>query len=266
MVPGVVSGQGALLLRRRLDLNATVHTAFQTVTRVTSSSGRYTESADLGAMRWIETTDGGGNEVLHLTYDSVRVRTRDHGGSWRGLAITDVDTAWVQIHMDDRMRVKRVLVGGELAGVTKLLPVLTGLPHLVLPERELAVGDRWLSETEIAVTGPGIEGATGRPGILGRAELKLDSIVARSSDTLGFITVVGHVGPTTLVSVGRAGAKVVASGAVRGGLVWSTGWGLFVSGAIQTRLEMTRGTKGASGDGDGDSLVMEKTTRYQVRP
>ncbi len=262
--PGSLRGQETLLLRRRPDLKVTVHTIFQTVTRVTSSSGRNSETADLGVMSFTETTDGFGREVLHLTYDSVLVRIRNDG-SWREFAVERADTAWVQVRMDERMQVTQMHVGGSLVGVTQLLPVLTGVPYLVLPERALRVAEGWTSETEISVPGAGMDKGSALPGILGRAHLTLDSIVARTNDTLGFVSVTGVFGPTTLVAAGGT-SKLLASGHLMGQLVWSTGWGLFVSGATQTRLEVSRQRGGSREDEVGDSLTLEKTTRYQVRP
>ncbi len=263
-LPGSLRGQESLLLRRKSDLTVTVHTVFQTVTRVSSSSGRNTETADLGVMRLTETTDGAGREVLHLTYDSVLVRVRNRG-PWREFAIENADTAWVQVRMDERMQVTQMNVGGSLVGVTELLPVLTGVRYLVLPERELRPSEGWTSQTEISVAWAGMDKGSALQGILGRAHLTLDSIVARTSDTLGFISVTGVFGPTTLVGAGST-TNLRASGHIKGQLVWSTGWGLFVSGATQTRLEVSRQTRGAPEDGIGDSLTLEKTTRYQVRP
>ena len=215
-------------------------------------------------MSLTETTDGSGREVLHLTYDSVLVRVRD-GGPWREFAVENADTAWVQVRMDDRLQVTQMHVGGSLVGVTELLPVLTGVPYLVLPERELRAAESWTGKTEISGIGAGMDRGSALPGILGRAHLILDSIVARTNDTLGFISVTGVFGPTTLVAAGGT-SKLLASGHIMGQLVWSTGWGLFVSGVTQTRLEVSRQTGGAPEDGIGDSLTLEKTTRYQVRP
>ncbi|UCG87068.1 MAG: hypothetical protein JSW71_00535 [Gemmatimonadota bacterium] len=239
-----------------------VRTAFQTVTVLWAFDRRRFESADIGTASATFLRGLGGKTVVHLAYDSVRTRTRGSDGSWREF-LMPVDSAWVQVSVDDRFRVSGRNEGRQPVGVTGLMRILTGLPNLELPGSRLNEGDGWSSKTAASVV-PGLRNETVPPVVDGTVEIVLDSIVARARDTLGFLSVAGQFPPTTFVDAMGPG-RVTASGDVVGSLIWSTSWNGFVSGVSKTRMTVVRaavdGTTGA-----GEELRVEATTRHHVIP
>jgi hypothetical protein len=265
LAPVSVAGQDSLLLRRESPPGTIVRTQFRTVTTVWAFDGRRFESADEGVMRSVSLADAGGRQVAHLTYESVASRTRGSDGRWREFEVLGADSAWVQVSMDERMRVRGANYGTRLPGVTGLLRVLTGIPNLELPDEPLGPGDGW-SSTTVASAVPGLRNETVPPIVSGMAHLVLDSIVIRSRDTLGYVTVTGRFPATTFVDEFGPG-RVVLSGDLAGSLIWSTSWNGFVSGVSRTRMTMEReGGQEGEPEGGGNELKTESTTSYQVKP
>lgn len=264
LIPLPMAAQDSLLLRREPPPGTTVRTQFRTVTTVWAFGGRRFETADEGIMRSISLAGPEGNQAAHLTYESVASRTRGADGRWHAFDVIGADSAWLQVSIDERMRVRGLNRGRRLPGVTGLLRIFTGIPSLELPERPLREGDSWSSAT-VASAVPGLRNETVPPTVSGMAHLVLDSIVIRSRDTLGYITVTGRFPATTLVDELGPG-RAVLSGDLIGNLIWSTSWNGFVSGVSRTRMNVVReGEEGVLG-GEGDELRAESTTSYQVKP
>ncbi len=264
-VPAPTMAQETLLLRHRPRPGTVIRAEFTTATTVWAFDGKRFESADGGVVRTVALAGPGEMRISHLAYESVTTRSRGSDGRWREFEVPGADSAWVQVTMDEQMRVQQSNYGQRLPGVTSLQRILTGIPDLELPGDPLEAGDRWSSPT-ITSAVPGLRNETVPPTVNGTAQLVLDSIVIRSRDTLGYVTVTGRFPAATFVDELGPG-RVVLSGDLAGNLIWSTSWNGFVSGVSRTRMTMVRekGQEGVPGGG-GNELRSESTTRYQVKP
>jgi hypothetical protein len=243
-----------------------VRTIFQTVTRI-DGVGRAVEAADLGVMSGVALAGVEGELVWHLAYDSLIIRTREATGEWSEFSVPGAASAWAQVYMDSRQRVSRVLRDEPVVGITDLVGVFTGMPDLALPEGTLRVGETWSGEITIEPLGgiATVGSVPELPAVTVVSQLTLDSIVRRARDTLGFISVLGRVQPTSIVTInGEQPGRLTLSGDLLGNLVWSTGWSLFVSGARRMSLRMERGSAGVQSE--KEIITVVKTTRHQVRP
>jgi hypothetical protein len=262
LLPCVAAAQETLLLRHDAVPGTIVRTAFETVAVVWAFDGRRFESADFGTASATVLQGEAGKTVIHLAYDSVQTRTRGSDGKWREFTVP-VDSAWVQVSIDERLRVSGRHTGRQLAGVTGLMRMLTGIPDLEFPDGSLSEGDGWSSKT-VASAVPGLRNEAVPPVVNGTVRVALDSIVVRANDTLGYLSLEGRFPPATFVDVLGPG-RATASGDVVGSLIWSTSWNAFVSGVSTTRMTVTRGAV-ESKQGKGEELRTEATTRYWVRP
>ncbi len=262
LLPHVGAAQGTLLLRYEAAPGTVVRTAFQTDAVVWAFDGHRFESADVGTMRATTLEGPDGKIVVHLAYDSVRTRTRGSDGRWREFRVAGMDSVWTQVGLDTRMRVLSVIRGGQFSGVTGLQRILMGIPSLELPDQALYEGDSWSSATVVSVV-PGLRNESVEPTLSGTVQVVLDSIVVRSRDTLGFVTVNGRFPAVTFVDVVGPG-RVTATGDLTGSMIWSTAWNRFVSGTSRTRVSVIR--DGNAPGGGGKELRLEVTTRHQVKP
>ncbi len=262
----MVTAQSSLQLRHKPVLDLRVRTVFQSVTRI-DGVGRAVEAADLGVMSGVALAGLEGDLVWHLAYDSLIIRRREATGEWNEAAVPSAESVWAQVHMDGRQRVSRVLRDEPVVGITDLVGVLTGMPDLALPEGSLQVGETWSGETTAEPLG-GVSAVGSVPelrAVTVVSRLTLDSIVVRANDTLGFVSVSGRVQPTAIVTInGERPGRLTLSGTLRGNLVWSTGWSLFVSGVRRLSLRMERSPAG--GQSEQEIITVVKTTRHQVRP
>jgi hypothetical protein len=144
-----------------------------------------------------------------------------------------------------------------------------------LPEAAVTVGDTLTSDVVLRVSRPlgfGSETPVAanfseQPEIVARTTLTLDSLSVRDRDTLAFLTIRGLFVATELdTSTEEIYAMVSVTGALGGSLIWSTGWNAFVSGAIRTRTTMTLERDPIEVDDVAMTLLMDESTRFQVRP
>ena len=262
LLPSTGAAQQSLQLRYDAVPGTVVHTAFQTEVVVWAFDGNQFESADVGTMKATTLEGPDGTILVHLEYDSVRTRTLGSDGRWREFPVRGKDSVWTQVVLDSRMRVLSVNHGGQFAGVTSLQRILLGIPSLELPEQPLRERGSWSSTTITSVV-PGLRNENVEPTLKGTVQLLLDSIVVRSSDTLGYVTVSGQFPAATFVEVVGPG-RVTATGDLAGSMIWSTSWDRFVSGTSRTRVYLVRqGERDGSG---GEELRIEVTTRHQVKP
>lgn len=261
-LPSAAVAQETLSLRYDAVPGTVLYIEFETATVVWAFDGRRFESTDLGTVRATTLRGLAGKTVIHLAYDSVRTRTRGSDGGWRQFS-TPLDSAWIQVTVDQRLRVSSMNEGKRIPGVTGLMRILTGIPRLELPGEPLAEGDGWTSETVASVV-PGLRNETAQPLVEGRVQIVLDSIVARTNDTLGYLSLTGEFPTATFVDVVGPG-RVAVSGDVVGNLIWSTGWSAFVSGVSRTRMTVSRAAPGGEEEGV-EELRVEATTRCQVKP
>ncbi len=260
--------QQQVLLRHRPGFDKRMHVLFQSVARVERVGGTVLEVADLGAFSGTSLAGREGALVWHLVYDSLRVRTRDSGGTWREFRVPDAASSWAQVHLDERMRVVNVEQRSPSVGLTDPVGVLTGAPGLVLPAATLRLGDVRSSEMRGSLTG-GLSAWKDLPELptLSLAvEMTVDSLIVRSVDTLTYISLSGQVVPVSMVRVtGDDPGRFNLSGDVSASLVWSSGWSLFVSGATRVRVRLERAGEG-EGHADVATMNVVKTTRYQLQP
>lgn len=264
LIAGHAAGQQSMRFEHRPTLDSEIRILFQSVADVAASGGAGVEIADLGSFTVVPIADQSGAPVWHLSYDSVRVRTRDTTGTWHEFAVPDARAAWAQIHVDSRLRVTALTRHSSAVGVTDPVGVLTGAPGLLLPEKSLMRGEAWREEIRSTLAGGLSAGGEGPdiPPLTVRAQLVLDSVVRRDRDSLAYLTLSGDVQPTSIVHViGDDPGRFNVSGDIAGTLVWSSGWSFFVSGATRVRVVMER-----AGTGESGTITVVKTTRYQVQP
>ena len=271
LLPALSVGQAQLQLRYDPVRDVAVHTAFQTVTMAATGDGRVIETADLGSMRVFALELAEGGTVLHMAYDSVRARIRADGGAWREFDVPDADSAWMQASIDDRMQISGTRSGSRLPTVTGLVDILTGVPGLILPEQPVQVGGAWMVDSElterVAVSVPREVGEL--PSLTFATRITLDSIVQRTQDTLGYLTVSGYLRPTSESDVRDLEAEgLTVSSEMTGQLVWSTGWHGFVSGANRVTMEIATSQSSSTPTIERvePELVVRVTTRFQIRP
>jgi hypothetical protein len=262
LLPCTAIAQETLLLRHQAPPGTIVRTGFETNAVIWAFDGRRFESADLGSVSAMVLQGSGGKTVIHLAYDSVKTKTRGSDGRWREFPVT-VDSAWVQVSVDERLRVSSRNEGRQLPGVTGLVRILTGIPGLELPGVSLREGDGWSSKIVASVV-PGLRNETVPPVVDGIVTVLLDSIAVRANDSLGYLSLAGQFPAATFVDVMGPG-RVTASGDVVGNLIWSTSWNAFVSGVSKTRMTVVRAAVPGT-QGEGEELRVEATTRYWVRP
>lgn len=267
--PFLAAGQSPLDLTYDPAPDIAVRISFFTAVSLNSSAGRLLETADLGVVSATPLALADGGTVIHLAYDSLKARVRATDGRWRESAVRGGDsTNWKQVRIDDRMRLLGSGTGTELPAVTSLVDILTGLPGLTLPEQPLPVRGGWVSEARLPH-----RGGTAFPPNVGAlssltfwTRLTLDSVVIRELDTLGFITARGHAQIDSDLDPQTTDLLVVLDGQLEGNLVWSTGWGTFVSGMQRTSVRYLTARTSDSAAGGREELTLRLTTRFQVRP
>jgi hypothetical protein len=263
-----LSAQGSILLEHEPGFDVEVRVLFQSVAHVTQANGATVEVADLGSFRGISLQGRDGEQVWHLAYDSLLVRTRDSTGNWREFTVPDAAAAWAQIHMDQRLHITSAEQNRPTVGLTDPVGVLTGAPGMTLPSEPLAPGATWHHELIGSLMG-GLSGGVRLPDIptlTVAAETTLDSLSVRNRDTLAYLTLAGQIRPTSIVRVtGDDPGRFNISGGLLSSLVWSSGWGLFVSGATRVRLVMRR-IREQDPQSERGVVTVIKTTRFQVQP
>jgi hypothetical protein len=109
--------------------------------------------------------------------------------------------------------------------------------------------------------GEDLELASERPVLLARGAVVVDSLVGRTRDTLAFLSIDGRIDPESTTAA--EGVRIVYGGRVTGTLVWSSGWGGLVSGAV--RYEVVADEGGTNGR-PSRLLQIETTVRHAVLP
>lgn len=216
--------------------------------------------------------------VLQITHDSTRARSRVPGGPWRVLDEERARSSTARVVVDDRLRVTdvEVMEGDSLTNreLQHYRAFASGL-EFSLPEEPVTEGDTWTADIVVALTRPlglegegVLEGMPEEPEVLARSTITLDSVVARSTDTLAYLRVQGSFLPDRPAAAEGAAEPVAGiTGAFGGSFIWSTGWNAFVSGALRTRatLTMERSEEVAQTVVEV-TLSMDHSTRFQVRP
>ncbi len=243
---------------------------FQTYTRMVvrlpaAGAGKVLETremADLGGTSELVLPGPDGHPVVHVTVDSLRTRERTEGGAWSESRAA-LDSVWFQLDFDARLRLRRANRADRVPEAGALMHLMTGLPGLILPERPLRVGERWSVDMAMPLSAWVMRpsSAEREPPLRGEATLTVDSVVARTRDTLAYLSVEGTIGPDT-PDIATAS---VYGGGVTGTLVWSTGWHAFVAAATRVRMHVA-GPAPPTAGGPRPQVAIETTLRQQVRP
>ncbi len=264
VAPATWADRDTLLLRFAPRNDEPVSILFQTHTRFRAGE-RAKEFADVGGMTEIPLGVVNGAQALHLRYDSMRIRSREPPASWREWRPEMGDSGWMQVRVDDRLRVTGTS-GRPHPGITDPVALITGVRDLELPERPVAAGDRWQTTASVRLpTGMHAnDGAASPARLIANATAWLDSVRIRPYDTLGFVTVEGTFRRTTVTDpLQTERAAWSYTGDIIASLVWSTGWNAFVSGTNRSRIRARRREPTAPSD---QTLEWEITTRYRVQP
>ena len=286
-IPQAVGAQESILLRYRPEPRTRIQTLWWTETTSTLREGApgvpaldsiMVESATLGSTTWNVREAQFTRFVVDVSHDSTRARVRALGGPWRDIPEMRARRVSARVTVDDRLRVLAIertrgdtLTPSERHGLRAFLSRL----EFALPEAPMTVGDTLTSDVVLRVSRPlgfGSETPVAgnfseQPEMVARTTLTLDSLSVRERDTLAFLTVRGLLVATELdTSTEEIYAMVSVAGALGGSLIWSTGWNAFVSGAIRTRITMTLERDPIEVDDVAMTLLMDESTRFQVRP
>ncbi|NIM52381.1 MAG: hypothetical protein GTN62_13820 [Gemmatimonadales bacterium] len=272
-LPHSAVAQDSLRLQFSPVRGVRIHRVFQahtrtTVSRVDSAGAMQTstrETAELGGMTQVALEGPDGGLVVHLTFDSLRARMREGGERWRERQVGQPDSLWIQVRIDRRMRVLGTNAGGDAPGAKLLVPLLTGVPGLVLPEQWVKAGDRWTARLEVPLDAFGGRPPTIAyvPTLAGRTTFAVDSVIARARDTLAYVEFAGAFAPKKVADA--HGTALSYSGGVQGALVWSTGWGAWVSAATRLRVVVSMAGAGATPGPTRGRITVETTIRESVR-
>jgi hypothetical protein len=260
------AAQDSVRLRFNPPDGLVLHRVFQRhqLAKVQEGAGeaRVHEVTQLGGITQTTLQNDGETIGVHLAIDSLRLRTRQPGGSWSEAVVPGADTIWMQVVADDRLHVG--LRAGELQpGVGGLLmQSLTGLPGVILPGHWLEERMQWRTALLVSPSDPLIPGNMDDVMLRTRATFAVDSIVRRVQDTLAYLTVSGR--SAQLRQQMDDGTMLAYSGSLSGSLVWSTGYLAFVS--VATRLSATVEVRTAGTPEPSRRMSIETTMRQVVVP
>jgi hypothetical protein len=164
------------------------------------------------------------------------------------------------------MQVLEISGGGDDPGSGLLVHLLTGIPGLTLPERWVAAGDHWGARLEFPLGEFLGRRPTSTPSVTltARATFTVDSVAARSQDTLAYVGFSGAFAPREVTD--EEGAVLRYGGVLQGTLVWSTGWRSLVSGVTRTRVELGAVEPDAPAGQARGRVTFETTIRQSVSP
>ncbi len=280
-VPTGIPAQDSIRLRFAPVFDVQIHRVFQTHTRMTAhvSSGtsgvagiRVTETANVGGITQTTLRGRGGQPVVHVAFDSLRTLTRNESEPWREYGLSGTDTPWIQVRLDEQMRVLETHASSDRPGAGMLVRSLTGVPTLLLPDRWVQAGDMWTVVLNVPLResmGPGPIGAGAGAGaptaiMTSQARVVIDSVIARTHDTLAYLAVWGAFAPSTLTLADSTTLEV--NGGLTSTVVWSTGWRASVSAAPRIRVHIAEAGGQQAGQRAADVVTLETTIREQVRP
>lgn len=200
------------------------------------------------------------DRMLEVTYDSLRIRARLLGQSWKESALPAAERGPFTVQMDDRAR-----WSGTTAPSLETLKEWQGVEF---PEEPITPGGTWSYPAAYRL--PTELGAlleiTVADSLEGTTSITLDSVVVRApNDSLMYLRVDKTLGPITLPAIDAGDSAVIdLAGTQAGTLIWSTAWQSFASGATQTRINgKLRGVgAGSARQADVTWLI---STRVQVR-
>jgi hypothetical protein len=267
------AAQDAQPLRYAPRTGTVVHTLFNSrvslvyrdvtggVAATDSVVGEYTAIGAIGQ----RVIDGAAHpKALDVRLDSLRTRARLAGQAWKETALPDSARPSARLTVDERLRLGRVPPpGASQIGMVRSW----GWMGIEFPEEAVAPAGRWTTRAvarlprELAALHE-VE----MPDSLDVIQsVVLDSVAARGTDTLLYLSVQGSIGPSRASGLDAGDtASVWLAGAQAGSLIWSTAWQTFVSGASQTRVRARLRVVSGRGGRDAE-LLWTVTARIQVR-
>ncbi len=282
-VPTGIPAQDSIRLRFAPVFDVQIHRVFQTHTRMTAhvsggTSGaagiRVTETANVGGITQTALRGPGGQPVVHVAFDSLRTLMRNESEPWREYGLSGTDTPWIQVRLDEQMRVLEMHASSDRPGAGMLVRSLTGVPTLLLPDRWVQAGDMWTVVLNVPLResmGPGPIGAVAGAGagaptaiLTSQARVVIDSVITRTHDTLAYLAVWGAFAPSTLTLAD--GTALEVNGGLTSADVWSTGWRAYVSAATRIEVHIAEAGGQQAGERAADVVTLETTIREQVRP
>ncbi|MFQ5702599.1 MAG: hypothetical protein ACE5HT_01100 [Gemmatimonadales bacterium] len=218
------------------------------------------------------TAVAGDRYSVRLTYDSVRARLRPAGGTWKILDPGPREEATVRVVLGPTMQ---VLASAEYidqpnvnVSDSEALRGMAGGFQLSLPDTLVAVGGSWTAELKYPITVlASVAGDLGVPNtgeLMSLATVTLDSVTARGTDRLSYMTVRGRFHPTRIESSAQDAGVADVAGSLVATLIWSSGWNAYVSGGVRMVINLV--TYNDTNDKDVTSrLRFEIATQFQLR-
>lgn len=212
----------------------------------------------------------GDKRKVRITLDSSRSRART-GASPRadvplpgaqGLAL-DALVGW-KLDIQSATPTQR---GADPSLVAALRAGLGGL-EFQLADGAVAPGFNWGSPLQFPLGAHLSAGGklSAAESVRGTATVILDSVTARGSDTLAFLTLSGVLDPKTIVVAGEGGIGTgMVTGRIAAVLVWSSGWNAMVSAATNARFGIKLHLGRAEGPPVDGSVSLSISGRHQVR-
>ncbi len=275
VVPNAAVGQQAVQLAVLPVPGLEIHRLFQTRTtlalqRRDVESGVmeppvFQETAHLGGMRQVIVNGVTGEPVIHLAFDSLISRARDAGEPWRELRVGGLDSLWVQVDVDRRMRMGDARTRAVNPGHGLLIDLANGLPGLELPTQEVRTGGKWHQDIEMAIGAFAIRTLDGLGNtVSSRIEFTVDSIVPRTRDTLAYLSFVGTF--RAKVQHLDDGGVRRTSGGILGTMIWSSGWRTIVSESARTQIRVATHINGMPDSPMRELGIVDTTVQTQVQP
>jgi hypothetical protein len=275
VVPHAAKAQQAVRLAVLPGPGLEIHRVFQTRTTVALQrrdveSGAmepqvFQETAQLGGMRQVIVGGVTGEPVMHLAFDSLISRAREAGEPWRELRVGGLDTLWVQVDVDHRMRFGDARTMAVNPGQGLLIDLASGLPGLELPTQEVRTGWTWHQDIEMAIGAFAIRTLEGLGNtVSSRVEFTVDSVVPRARDTLAYVSFVGTF--RAKVQHLDDGGVRRTSGGMRGALIWSSGWRTIVSESARTQIRVATHIDGMPDSPMRELGIVDTTVQTQVQP
>lgn len=281
-----VQAQQSLQLRYRPQVGSRLHTLVWSEGTLAFGEGTagqpladsvLIEVSGLESLTQIARGREGDNYLVEVRLDSARTRMRPEGGAWKFVG-DSVFSATAMFVFDDRLRVQAVRdLEGDSVPTTLIRDLRSVMPgfEATLPGPAVTAGESWSSDivfplAELVALDQEDLPAGVAPGteFVVRATYTLDSLVVRSTDTLGFVSVQGQFMPMTVSAADAAGTapgNMQVSGAFGGRLIWSTGWSGYVSGAVRTRANMALQVDPEVVGAAGVILRLDVIQRFQIR-
>jgi hypothetical protein len=218
---------------------------------------------------------GGREFVVERSLDSARGRMRTVGGTWNAIPSESMRPGLARLVVSDRLQVVEFepIGADSLADLTEdWMRNAGGGLALVLPEEPVTVGAGWAAEVVFpfhAAIDLDEEGAgfAQRAALVAQATITLDSLVARGADTLAYLELRGTFLPLTITQAAEvAQGSATVTGAFAGRLIWSTGWGRFVSGATRAEVFMRLVLSTPDFADSEMGMRFDIRSRFQLRP